>query len=109
MTDTPPYLNYSALGWGIYTSLRKPPEGFDWVQSGNDWLYLRDYHGRFFYVNFEQKDALLLILRKKATFWDWICTQGVLKPGQYFADYNLTFYIPNNSDRKIFQPHTKQP
>ena len=60
MTDTPPYLNHSGLGWGIYTNLRKPPEGFDWVQSGNDWLYLRDYHGRFFYVNFEQKKTRCL-------------------------------------------------
>jgi len=95
MTETPPYLCTSGLGFGLYTSLRQAPEGFQWVQGRNEWLYLRDQYQRLWYVNLEQPEAFYLIYRNTATVWDWMRTFGRLKPGQHYADHRWTLYIPH--------------
>jgi hypothetical protein len=95
MSEYPPYLYSSGLGFGIYTNLRQAPEGFEWIQGINEWLYLRDEFGRLWYVNLEQPNGLYLIYRNTAGIWDWIRTLGRLKPGQHYADHGWTLYIPN--------------
>lgn len=97
MTEDPPYTSYSSLGFGVYTNLGEPPVGFEWIQGVNQWLFLRDQFGRFYYVNLEQR-GLFLIYRATASLWDWIRTLGKLRPGQHYADYRWTIFIPKKHD-----------
>lgn len=97
MTEYPPYLGYSGLAHGVYTNLGEPPEGFEWVHGQNQWLFLRDEFGRFYYVKFQDR-GLLLIYRARAGLWDWIWSCGRIKPGSHYADYHWTIFLPKKHE-----------
>lgn len=89
-----PYVSCSTLGYGVYTRLAPLPKGWAWIQHERDWLLARDEFGRFFYANFPADGAILMVLRDRATLWDWLVTGGKLKPGTFFADYRFTIFFP---------------
>ena len=89
-----PYESNGRLAFGVYSSLPKLPQGYDWIMRHNDWLYVRDEHSRFYYVDFPSSLGILLVRRRKAGLWDWIRTAGRLRVGDYYKDDRYTIFIP---------------
>ena len=95
MNPEPPYFLPHTFAHGEYTRLPPPPDGMEWIHRRDDWLYLRDQWGRFFYVRLLHDGALLLVFRALSNWWDWLRTRFRLKPGTYYADWRFTIFIPS--------------
>ena len=89
-----PYESTHPLGYGVYTRLIPLPDGWEWIQSHNHWLLARSPDSRFYFANFPAGGGILLILRRRAGFFDWLRTVGRIPPGTYFADYRFTIWMP---------------
>lgn len=94
MTPVSPSSYYSTLGYGVYTTLPRLPAGWAWIQKNNDWLFVRDDLGRFWFVDFLADGAVLLRRKRIAGLWDWIRSGFAIRVGTRYCDDRYTMFLP---------------